>query len=280
MIDIYAYLDYRKFLAELYAEKKAKGKFFSYRYLAQKTGLKSVGFFTWVLQGKRNLSPRLALKFAEAFKLNKQETEYFQMLVSFNQARSTEEAKHWFDRIACLKRSSATVVDADQYEFYEKWYYSAIREVIGIQPFKDDYIRLARSVLPAISAAEARKAVELLERLGLIARGADGTFERRDASISTGQAWKSLAIAHFQIQAFDLGKQAMDRFPKAERDMSTLTLSCSAATFEALKERMRCLRQEFAEMAKNDAKADRVVQCNFQIFPLSRPAGRGPETGK
>ncbi len=275
LTNVYTYLDYRKFLQDLYLEKKSKGKFFSYRYLAQKTGLKSAGFFTWVLQGKRNLSPHLVLRFAQAFKLNKQEAEYFELLVSYNQAKSHEEKKHYFDRLICLKRTSAKIVDADQYEFYERWYYSAIREWIGIQPFKDDYAKLARSLVPAIPVAEARRAVELLNRLSLIVKNADGCFVRKDSTISTGQAWRSLAIANFQSQSFDLGKQALDRFAKGERDTSTMTLSCSQATFDAMRERLKALRQEFAEMAKNDAAADRILQCNFQVFPLSKTLGPG-----
>jgi uncharacterized protein (TIGR02147 family) len=271
MVDIFTYLDYRRFLHDLYAERKAKSKYFSYRYLAQKTGLKSVGFFTWVLQGKRNLSPRLVLKFAEAFKLNKQETAYFELLVSYNQARSHEEKKHYFDRIASLKRPSAKVVDTDQYEFYEKWYYSAIREIIGIQPFKDDYVKLARSLTPSISATEARKAVELLEKLGLIIKNEQGLFVRRDSTITTGESWKSLAIAHFQLQTLDLAKQSMDRFSKSERDVSTLTLSCSLETFSAIRERLKGIRQELAEMVKNDPNPECVYQVNLQAFPLTKP---------
>lgn len=271
MVDIFTYLDYRKFLHDLYAEKKAKSKYFSYRYLAQKTGLKSVGFFTWILQGKRNLSPRLVLKFAEAFKLNKQETAYFELLVSYNQARSHEEKKHYFDRIASLKRPTAKVVDTDQYEFYEKWYYSAVREIIGIQPFQDDYAKLAKSLTPAISATEARKAVELLEKLGMIVKDEGGRYVRKESTITTGESWKSLAIAHFQLQTLDLAKQSMDRFPKGERDVSTLTLSCSLETFAAIREKLRGLRQELAEMVKNDSRPECVYQCNFQVFPLCKP---------
>jgi len=281
MVDIFTYLDYRRFLHDLYAEKKAKSKYFSYRYLAQKTGLKSVGFFTWVLQGKRNLSPRLVLKFAEAFKLNKQETAYFELLVSYNQAKSHEEKKHYFDRIASLKRPSAKVVDTDQYEFYEKWYYSAIREMIGVQPFKDDYVRLAKSLTPSISATEARKAVELLAKLGFIVKNGDDLYERKDTTITTGESWKSLAVAHYQMQTLDLAKQAMDRFPKGERDVSTMTLSCSQETFAAIRERLKGIRQELAEMLKNDVNAECVYQVNFQAFPLSKPlTGSGEEEAK
>lgn len=280
MTDIYSYLDYRKFLQDLYAERKAKARYFSYRYLAQKTGLKSVGFFTWVLQGKRNLSSRLVLKFAEAFKLNKQETGYFELLVSYNQAKSHEEKKHYFDRIASQKRTSAKVVDADQYEFYEKWYYSAIREVLGVQPFKDDFARLGKSLVPPISASEAKRSVELLEKLGFVERDGEGRYARKDSTITTGETWKSVAIAHFQIQALDLARQAMDRFAKSERDISTLTLSCSAETFAVIREKMKGWRQEMAELVKNDPRPDGVFQINFQAFPISKALLPKPGQGR
>jgi uncharacterized protein (TIGR02147 family) len=270
MPDIFSYLDYRKFLLDLYAERKAKARYFSYRYLAQKTGLKSVGFFTWVLQGKRNLSPRLVLKFAEAFKLNKQETGYFELLVSYNQARSHEEKKHYFDKIASQKRATAKVVDPDQYEFYAKWYYSALREALGVQPFKDDFARLGKSLIPPISATEAKRSVELLEKLGLIEKDDEGRYHRKDSTLTTGENWRSLAVTHFQLQSLDLARQAMDRFSKTERDISTLTLSCSAETFARIREKLKGWRQELAELVKNDPRPEGVYQLNFQAFPLSR----------
>ena len=54
--DLFAYLDYRKFLRDYCAAKRAKNTWFSYRYLSGKVGIKSGGFFSWVLQGKRNIS--------------------------------------------------------------------------------------------------------------------------------------------------------------------------------------------------------------------------------
>jgi uncharacterized protein (TIGR02147 family) len=277
MTDIFTYLDYRKFLRDAYAEKKATNKNFSYRYLAQKTGLKSAGFFSWVLQGKRNLSSHLMIKFAEAFKLGKREAAYFELLVGYNQARTHEARKHFFDKIAAYRRPTARLIDPDQYEFYEQWYYAAIREWIGIHPFQDDYVRLAKSLVPPIAPAEAKKAVDLLERLGLIEKNAQGLFERKESTLTTGDSWKSLAITHYQIQSIDLAKQSLEKFTKAERDISTLTLSCSRKTFENIRERVRNLRQELAELVKNDPHPEAVYQCNFQVFPLAKPVAARPK---
>ncbi len=270
MPDIFQHLNFREFLREWMAARKAEGKPFSYRYLAQKTGLKSPAFFTYVLQGKRNLSPHLALKFAEAMRLNKKETAYFELLVSFNQAKSLEERKHHFDKIAGHRHSSARVVSADRYAYYEKWYHSAIREWISIHPYRGDAQALAKTLAPSIPPDEVRRSVELLERLGFVKRRNDGLYERAEASLTTGDQWSSLAIHQFQTQCLDLAKAALEKFPKEERDISTLTFSCSRATFSSIVEKIARLRQEIASLAEQDEKPEAIFQTNFQIFPLTR----------
>ncbi len=273
MADIYTYTDYRQFLRDAYAEKKIREKNFSYRVLAARLGLKSVGFITWVFQGKRNLSPRLTLKVAEVFRLSKAETAFFELLVQYNQAKSHEERKHHFDRLIALRRPSARVpIDPGQYEFYEQWYYSAIRELIAVRPFRGDFHALARSLTPAISPSQARQAMEVLLRLGIVVKDGDGRFIRKENSITTGEHWKSVAITHFQRQALDLAKDAVDRFPKEERDISTLTVSCSQATFESIKDKLQMLRRELATLVANDENPEGVYQFNFQLFPLAPPA--------
>jgi uncharacterized protein (TIGR02147 family) len=77
MIEPFEYLNYRKLLKDLYEERKAEQPFFSYRYIAQKVGFTSAGFFTNIISGKRNISPEYIFKFAEVFKLKKTENEYF-----------------------------------------------------------------------------------------------------------------------------------------------------------------------------------------------------------
>jgi uncharacterized protein (TIGR02147 family) len=277
MPDIFQHLNYREFLRDWMAGRKAEGKPFSYRYLAQKTGLKSPAFFTYVLQGKRNLSPHLALKFAEAMKLSKKETAFFELLVCFNQAKSLEERKHHFDKIAGHRQTGAHVISSDKYAYYEKWYHSAIREWISIHPYRGDAQTLAKILTPSVSPEEVRRSVELLERLGFVKRRTDGLYERAEATLTTGDQWKSLAIHQFQAQCLELAKSALEKFPKEERDISTMTFSCSQSTFETIVEKIGRLRQEIAALAEQDDKPETIFQTNFQIFPLTRK--KSPEGG-
>ncbi|MBD3347249.1 MAG: TIGR02147 family protein [Chitinivibrionales bacterium] len=273
MIDIYTYIDFRKLLKDLYEEHKKKHPFFSYRYIAQKVGFSSAGFFTNIIQGKRNISSEYIFKFAQLFKFNKGETEYFELLVNFGQAKSHSQKKYYFEKILANKKSKITITDAQHYEFYNKWYYTAIRELIDIFPVKANYDELAKMVHPPIKPAEAKKAVEFLEAIDFIKRNADGYFEQTDNFISTGYEAKSVAITNFLISMIDLARFNIERLPREKRSMSTLTFSISEDGYNAIIERLKNIHREILEMVREDRshnKQDRIYHVNVQVFPLSK----------
>jgi uncharacterized protein (TIGR02147 family) len=271
MIDIFQYTDYRKFLADFYEAEKKRNPHYSHRYIAQKVGFTSSGFFSKILQGKTNISSDLALRFADFLKLKKSEAEYFGLLVFFNQAKSHADKKRWFEKIVAFSKSKVKIVQVSQYEFFQKWYFVAIRELLAFYTFSGDFVQLGKMIDPPISPAQARKGIELLEKLSLIKKDEDGCYRQTDTLISTGYDVKSVAINNFQIATLDLAKESIDRFPKDERDISTLTLSFSKELYGTIHGKLKEFRREILELVKNDPNAvDRVYQVNFQIFPLSK----------
>ena len=115
MIDIYEYIDYRKLLNDLYKEKREEYPYFSYRYIAKKVGFSSAGFLANIIQGKRNISPEYIFGFAKLFKLKKTETEYFELLVNFDQARNHDQKKYYFEKILSSKKSKIKITDLQNY---------------------------------------------------------------------------------------------------------------------------------------------------------------------
>ena len=132
-----------------------------------------------------------------------------------------------------------------------------------------DFKALAATVNPPITAQDARTSVELLERLGLIRKGADGAYERTDAAISAGDEISRALIGAFQMQAMDLAKYAIDHTPGGTRNFSTLTMSVSETTYLAMLEELRAFRRRLLDMAQDSADVDRVYQMNFHVFPLT-----------
>jgi|WetSurMetagenome_2_1015567.scaffolds.fasta_scaffold00392_13 uncharacterized protein (TIGR02147 family) len=271
MIDIYEYIDYRKLLKDLYEDRKREFSFFSYRYIAQKVGFSSAGFFINVVQRKRNISMEFIFKFAQLFKLKHAETEYFELLVLFDQAKSHDQKKYYFEKILASKKSKIKVTDAQRYEFYSKWYYTAVREVLNFYKFDGNFAELAKKVSPAITPAEAKKAITLLEDMGFIKKNERGYYQLVDDIITTGYDAKSLAITNFLISTTELARQAIDRYPRERRSMSTLTFSCSAEGYAQIEERLKRFRREILEIVRSDKDIDRVYHINFHVFPMSNP---------
>jgi uncharacterized protein (TIGR02147 family) len=267
--NIFEYIDYRRYLRDAYEERRKENPKFSYRFIAGKVGFSSPGFFANVLSGKKDISLKLVLKFAELFKLGRKEKEYFETLVLFNKATGASEKKEYLDRLLQLRGGKVKKVEAHQWEYFEKWQHAVVRELIALKPFRGDFKALAAMVNPPITAAEARKSVELLERLELIRKGMDGAYERTDAAISAGDAISKTLLGAFQLQAMDLAKHAMENLPSGTRNFSTLTMSVSGPTYLAMLEELRAFRRRLLEMAEASEQSDRVYHMNFHVFPLS-----------
>lgn len=269
MPGIFTYSDYREYLKDACAEIRITRPFFSYRYIAQKAGLKSAGYISWVVSGKRNLSTPLVHKIAAIFKMNRREAEYFEHLVSYNQAKHAEERQHYLDRMLAFRKVRQDIVERDRCEFYSKWYYSAVRELVALLPVRNE-AQIGAFLRPAIKRSEARDALELLTRLGLIRKSSKGFFMRTNAALKSGPTIDPAVIHQFQGAAMQLAQSALYSFPREERDVSTVTLSCDQKSFERIRERIAQMRAEIIEIACASKEPDQVFQVNSQVFPLSK----------
>lgn len=271
MESIFDYLDYRKYLSRVIEDRKQANRHFSYRFISQHLNLKSSGFMNRVIKGNKKLPELLVPKIAELFKLNDREKEYLMSMVKFNHSINTAEREDLLRRLEALKKKeNARHVQPDQYQLFSKWFYVAIRELLRIINFKGDYHALAASLLPKIKNKEAREAIQLLEKIGLIAQDQDGVYHPLESQITTGDVWVSELIKNLQIQLTDLGKNAILTIPRQQRDISNLTFCASKATMRRIADEIAALRRKILTFADSDADADTVCLCNIQLFPIAK----------
>jgi uncharacterized protein (TIGR02147 family) len=268
------YLDFRTYIKEYIDFKKAHGEQLTNRSFASAIGISSSSWLTTILNGKKGITDKTVEAISDFFKHTEWEREYFRILVNFNQAKTVEYRNEFFNQLKqlLLKKGylAIRVLDNDQYEYYSKWYYSAVRSIIGMIPVGDDYEQLARYVSPSITAAQAKKSIKLLLKLGLIEKVENGNYSLTNSAISTGYNVKSLAVANFQRETMKLGIEAIDRYDSSIRDISSLSIGISETGFKKISAMIAEFRKTIAEVANADNDADRVYQVNFQVFPLSR----------
>lgn len=267
---IFDYLDYRAFLKEMFCFRKWKDKHFSYRYFAGKSGFASPNYLKLVIDGARNLTNGSIAKIAKGFKLKKQEREYFENLVFMNQARDHEERDRYYRKMMSAKGyGHIQKLEKASYEYFSKWYYPVIREVIQFGTRRHTPAQIAAMLEPGIKPKEAEKALKLLIELELIRKDADGCWEQCEKVVSTGPEVKSLLIANFHKEMMQLGAKSIDRFPASQRDISGVTISTKKENMDEIKKKIASFREEILELACSDSDDDQVVQINIQAFPLT-----------
>jgi uncharacterized protein (TIGR02147 family) len=275
---VFAYADYRAFLKDWYAHRSRAEGGLSYRRMAREMGVKSPGHFSLVFNGQANLTLKLMDRFVRFLSLGKREADYFHALVLYTQARTQTEKKRCFDRMLTFRQFRARIIEDGQYQFFENWHYTAVREILAIHDCKDDYKTLGQLIEPPLSAEEARKAMEMLKRLGMVVKDAQGIHRRTDAVLTTGPDARGMAIQNFLGQSLELAKGALDRLPRSERMSAATTVSMSRAAYEELREELRAFRGRILEAAQKDAHPEQVYQFQFHAFPLSKPVK--PKAGK
>jgi uncharacterized protein (TIGR02147 family) len=267
-LDIFTYIDYRKYLADFYSDEKHKHAFFSYQYMAQKTAMDTSNLAK-VLLGKRHLPRKSIAGFKELCKLSDREFDYFCCMIRWAKARNEKQARDLFDRLIGLQGSQPHILDSLQFEYYRHWYHAAVYALLDITEFKGNFRTLASLLAPPITLEEARGSIELLTKLGLVTIDAQGRYLPVQKALSTGERWQSYAVHQFQKEAFALALRSLDEHRKEERDMSTLTFSASRADLASISRLTQEYRRSIMDLIGNSSGATRVYQLNCQIFPLS-----------
>ena len=267
--NIFAYTDFRKYLGDYYQARKKAEKRFSHRFIREKVGAGSTGWFADVVKGRTGIPGSLMVKLAKLLQLRNAETDYFEAMVLFGQAGSLDERNRYFQKMLSFKEVRSDMVGIDRLEFYSKWHHGAIRELLFFHPFRGDYAELARKLSPPIRQAEARESVALLERLGMVEPNAIGGHKSKEAVLKKDPSFPSVVMANFLKANMELAIESLDRYSKEERDVSALTISLSEQAFAQVKDEIRALRKKILAMTEVDMAPNKVYQCNFQFFPVS-----------
>lgn len=273
---MFDYVDYRRFLADYYAHEKAQRYGFSFRVFSRRAGIRSSNYLRLVIDGERNLTRAMAERFATGCELSGSAQEFFCDLVEYGQASSTRERKRAYDRLGGYRQfRAARKLDAAQAAYHSTWYLPAIRELVRHPHFTPDPGWIARQLLPRISTREAKRGLSLLCELGLLVDDGDGQLRQADPLVTTGPGPLGHHIYSYHHMMLERAGAALDALDRTERELSCVTLTVSEAKFEEIKARVRAFRRQLLHEAEQEDQPERVVQVNFQLFPLSVTTTKG-----
>ncbi len=270
MKDILEYTDYRQYIADYYADRKAKTAF-SWQEFAKTAGFSSPVYLKYVSEGRFNLSAEAAVRTAQAMHLADYEREFFVKMVELGHAKNDDEKRAAFSKMVSIAESrKAKIVDGESFRFFEDWKNPVLRELAPAMPGAKP-LAMAHACRPEVSAAEVSDALSFLVKADLLKKDKDGNYAQTDKVVTTGpMEFTPLAVRGLHRQMGEFALDAIENVPQDERHFSGLTLGITREAYEKIVQRIAEFRKDIIAIATSETATDEVYRLNVQFFPMTK----------
>lgn len=273
MKDILEYTSYRQYIADYYAERKAKSAF-SWQEFATLAGFSSSIFLKYVSEGRYNLGEATATRVAAAMNLADYECDFFVELVKFDHARTDAEKKAAYgEMISIAEAHKAKVLEGDSFRFFSDWKNPVIRELAPAMPGAKP-LALAHACREKITAAEVSETLNFLVKAGLLQKDDAGNYTQTEKSVTTGPMEVTpVAVRGMHRQMGEFALNAIEGVPQDERHFSGITLGVTHEAYDEIVQVIAECRKKVIAIATRDSAIDEVYRLNMQLFPLTNIKG-------
>ena len=269
MKDILEYTSYRQYIADYYADKKAKSAF-TWQEFTRAAGFSSPVHLKYASEGKLNLSDAAALRVAQAMHLAGYEQDYFCEMVRFDNAKTDAEKKDAFGKMLSIADSvKAKIIEGDSFRYFESWKNPVLRELAPAMPGAKP-LALARACRPEITAAEVTETLNFLVKAGLLQKDKDGNYKQTERGVTTGPMEVTpIAVREMHRQMGEFALEAIEGVAQDERHFSGLTLGITRDAYEKIVQEIAEFRKRIITIATQDSGMDEVYRLNVQFFPMT-----------
>lgn len=267
--NIYEYNNFRKFVADYQKALEKQDGSYSKSTICRRLGIPNTrSYINDVING-RKVTPDYVERFIQVFKLEKEDAQFFRVLVKYNQAVNNDEKELYLEQLIALNKTPKKIIDKKAFAFFREWHHSVIRALLDVIDFKDDCRKITRLLHPRVSLLKVKESIRLLKSLGLVVEDENGFWRPSDRSIATSEYLRDELILNYQIQCLDLAKQALLKKPKnISQNISTNVISVSKEGYELINRKIERFRSEIRSLVHKDEKpSEYVCQLNIQLFP-------------
>ena len=268
MRPVFDYLDYRDLLKDAYEERKASSPLFSYRIMAEYFGLDASNIFR-ILQKDLHLPARCHPRAVEFLGLSGRAAEYFLLLTAYARERGRQARQEILEKALALRDVARRHLVDQELAFFRDWWVVGVRCLLEVVDGRVRPDEIASRLSPQVPESEVVRALDLLQELGLVKKASSGRLMLTEAHLTAGGEEKTQAIRQFQRQIMTLASESLERFPRDERDVSTLTLAVDKDAFMEIREMLRECRRQVQKRVEESRKPDRVMQLAMAFFPLA-----------
>ena len=245
----------RRRLAEELMRIRAKNPAYSLRAFAKKVGVQPSAL-SELLNGKRGIAQKLALKIADNLLWEPEFRE--QIKIGMSRYHKADSSR------------AAVQLTMDNFHAISDWYHFAIISLAETQDFEDRPEWIAARL--GISKTTAQYALERLERLGMLERGANGKLFSTGATYATSDEVASLALRKSHMQSLELARRSLEEDAIEARDFTAATMAIDPARLPEAKKMIRRFRAELCAFLEGGEKKEVMKLC-VQLMPLSKTQG-------
>ncbi len=270
MKDVLKYTNYHQYIADYYAEKKAKSAF-TWQTFTRAAGFSSPVFLKYVSEGRSNLGEETARQVANAMGLVGYEQDYFVEMVKFDHAKTDDEKKSAFNRmLAIADIHKVRIIEGDSFRYFESWKNPVLRELAPAMPGAKP-LAIARACRPKISAAEVSESLNFLVKANLLQKDKDGNYAQTETGVSTGPMDVTpVAVRGMHRQMGEFALEAIEGVPQNERHFSGLTLGITQDAYDEIVQEIAEFRKRIVAIATRNDATDEVYRLNIQFFPMTK----------
>ena len=269
MKDVLEYTSYRQYIADYYADRKAKSAF-TWQEFTRAAGFSSPVHLKYASEGKLNLSDAAAQRVAQAMHLAGYEQDYFCEMVRFDNAKTDAEKKDAFSKMLSIADAhKAKIIEGDSFRYFDSWKNPVLRELAPAMPGAKP-LALARACRPEITAAEVAESLNFLVKADLLKKDKDGNYIQTEKGVTTGPMEVTpVAVRGMHRQMGEFALDAIEGVPQDERHFSGLTLGITRKAYEEIVQEIAEFRKRIITIATREDDTDEVYRLNVQFFPMT-----------
>src|SRR5689334_6944602 len=196
MNTIFDYTDPSKFLRDAWREKKEKQPQLSLRSWSTRLGFESHSSLHLLLTGKRQIPRKNIKKLAEALGLSVKETNYLELLVEFQRAKSPDEKSYFADKIQSTRGHKSTVkmFEVESFKYLSNPLHTVILEMTALKDFNPSPEWIQSKLTFRATIKEIKDVLQRLLDFKLLEYDANGRLSKSHQHMSSKHDLEDLGV--------------------------------------------------------------------------------------
>jgi uncharacterized protein (TIGR02147 family) len=252
-------------LREKYLEGQSKNPRYSLRAFSRKAGVHFAALSA-ILNGKRNVSKKLAARIAERLALDPQQRA--ELLGLFPEPKSAVRKRvgEGLSTNGTPLGSRYLELNSRQFKIASEWEHFAVLSLLQCHDFQSSTEWISRRL--GITEARAKQVIDRLLELELLQRDSTGRLTRSEQNFRTSDDVASLSLKKSHEQTLELARESLFRDSVEKRDFTAVTVAVNPKNLSTAKELIRKFQDELCDQLEA-GRCTEVYRLSVQLFPLT-----------